>query len=453
VGPEIGLWPETALASRAPGRGLGFEDPGADPSDYAGDLMRLPPTLRSQALVRLQQRRGNAYVQRVARYLRHPLQAKPSLATDQPDEETLADRIEAAAGSGYALDARTAEDFGARLDADLSQVRLHTGPEAEALADALDAIAFTSGQDIFFSQSAPPPESPEARRLLAHEVAHTLQQAAGPVDGAPSLGGVLLSSPADRFEQAAEATAEALTASQSSTPQESIGQTRERGWRLSGSVPSPQRRRERAAVTVQRQPEVGGEAVPLEEDSDEGATVTIDEEGVTSVDYQAPSFTTKNEKVKPPKPPPGTKPEDDLVDVTATAVATFKAKITVDLPKPPDGLTACQRKRVQEAIDQKLAPHEQQHVAAFKLYDGVYEEAFELTGIPRAQVTAALTAKAKEIADAEGPRRKQVAQDKSDALDKPPFVVNVDLDCDDKKSQSGESKAAPAAAAENPEPA
>jgi hypothetical protein len=327
------------------------------------------------------------------------------------------------------------------------------GPEADALADALDALAFTSGQDVFFSQDAPAPESPEGRHLLAHEIAHTVQQAAGPVDGAPALGGVLLSNPADRFEQAAEAAAEALTAHQNSMPQDSVSQTGERGWNASGSGPSPLRRSGRATAFVQRQPEVGGEAVPLEEEGDAGGAIEINEEGVTNVDYQAPSFTTKNEKVKPPKPPPGTKPEDDLVDVTATAVAKYKAKITVDLPKPPDGLSACQRKRVQEAIDQKLAPHEQQHVAAFKLYDGVYEEAFELTGIPRAQVTAALTAKAQEIADAEGARRKQVAQDKSDALDKPPFVVNVDLDCEDKKSQSGESKAAPAAAAENPEPA
>jgi hypothetical protein len=35
--------------------------------------------------------------------------------------------------------------------------------------------------------------------------------------------------------------------------------------------------------------------------------------------------------------------------------------------------------------------------------------------------------------DAEGARRKKVAQDASDALDQPPFVINVDLNCEDDK--------------------
>ena len=68
-----------------------------------------------------------------------------------------------------------------------------------------------------------------------------------------------------------------------------------------------------------------------------------------------------------------------------------------------------------------------------KQYDGVYEEQFELKQVKRSAVTAELTAKAKEIADAQQPIREKAAQDASDALDKPPFVVNVDLNCEDDK--------------------
>jgi hypothetical protein len=41
-------------------------------------------------------------------------------------------------------------------------------------------------------------------QTLAHEAAHTVQQAAGPVDGTASPGGVSISDPSDRFEQAAQ---------------------------------------------------------------------------------------------------------------------------------------------------------------------------------------------------------------------------------------------------------
>src|SRR5256886_9825679 len=45
--------------------------------------------------------------------------------------------------------------------------------------------------------------SPAGRHVLAHELAHVIQQKAGPVDGSPAPGGIRLSDPSDRFEQAA----------------------------------------------------------------------------------------------------------------------------------------------------------------------------------------------------------------------------------------------------------
>src|SRR5207248_683463 len=93
------------------------------------------------------------------------------------------------------------------LGADLSGVRVHTDPEADHLARSVDATAFTSGSDIFFRQGAYEPGSSAGMKTLAHEAAHTVQQASGPVEGTPSAGGVSISDPGDRFERAADQAA------------------------------------------------------------------------------------------------------------------------------------------------------------------------------------------------------------------------------------------------------
>ena len=66
--------------------------------------------------------------------------------------------------------------FGPRLGHDLSRVRLHEGGEAHRAARSLGAEAFTVGQDIFLARDAPRTDTLNGRRLLAHELIHTVQQ-------------------------------------------------------------------------------------------------------------------------------------------------------------------------------------------------------------------------------------------------------------------------------------
>ncbi len=61
--------------------------------------------------------------------------------------------------------------------ADLAAVRLHDGDAADSLAASLDADAFTTGADVFFRAGALRPDSDDGAELLAHEVAHVVQQA------------------------------------------------------------------------------------------------------------------------------------------------------------------------------------------------------------------------------------------------------------------------------------
>lgn len=80
-------------------------------------------------------------------------------------------------GAGTPLPADTRRTYERFFGADLDAVRIHAGNQANLAARALSAQAFTRGADIYFAQDRFDPDSGEGRRLLAHELAHTLQQA------------------------------------------------------------------------------------------------------------------------------------------------------------------------------------------------------------------------------------------------------------------------------------
>ena len=89
-----------------------------------------------------------------------------------------AERIGRLRGGGVPLPPDLRGYFEPRLGRDLAPVRLHTGAEAAAAAREVRAQAFTVGPDIAFSPGAYDPASGEGRRLLAHELVHTVQQGA-----------------------------------------------------------------------------------------------------------------------------------------------------------------------------------------------------------------------------------------------------------------------------------
>jgi hypothetical protein len=73
-----------------------------------------------------------------------------------------------------------------RLGQDFSRVRIHTGPAAEKSAREVDADAYTVGHHVVFGVPGLTPEAPDGHGLLAHELAHVVQQSARPT-GTPVL--------------------------------------------------------------------------------------------------------------------------------------------------------------------------------------------------------------------------------------------------------------------------
>lgn len=81
---------------------------------------------------------------------------------------------------GRPLDPSTREFMEPRLGHDFGRVRIHADPRAAESARAVDALAYTVGRDVVFAQGQYAPETPAGKRLLAHELAHVIQQAAAP---------------------------------------------------------------------------------------------------------------------------------------------------------------------------------------------------------------------------------------------------------------------------------
>lgn len=90
------------------------------------------------------------------------------------DAPASVDRV--LASSGRPLDGATRQDMESRFGHDFSQVRVHDGSAAAQSAHDVRAAAYTVGRDIVFGAGRLAPETNAGRRLLAHELAHVVQQ-------------------------------------------------------------------------------------------------------------------------------------------------------------------------------------------------------------------------------------------------------------------------------------
>jgi len=107
------------------------------------------------------------------------------------------------ASPGQPLDPRLRSVMEPGLGYDFSRVRVHSDTPAAQSADAIGANAYTAGDHIVFGAGQFDPSSTRGQRLVAHELAHVIQQADGPVAGRQIDSGMSVSSPDDPFERAA----------------------------------------------------------------------------------------------------------------------------------------------------------------------------------------------------------------------------------------------------------
>lgn len=92
----------------------------------------------------------------------------------------FAQSLSSSKGGGNAMVGSTRKFMESRFNADFSGVRIHNGPQANAMNKSIQAKAFAHGNDIYFNEGNHDPQSPEGAKLLAHELTHTIQQGASP---------------------------------------------------------------------------------------------------------------------------------------------------------------------------------------------------------------------------------------------------------------------------------
>jgi len=161
--------------------------------------------LTPAAVMHLQKTVGNATV---------------SAALEEQETSPVKDVV--GSGGGTPLDKDTRGLMESRLGADFSDVRVHTDAKASESARSVQAYAYTVGSDVVFQSGRYEPESDSGKRMLAHELTHVVQQRSGPVAGTPAPGGIQISHPSDRFEQAAESSADRVMSSAPATAPASV---------------------------------------------------------------------------------------------------------------------------------------------------------------------------------------------------------------------------------------
>jgi len=118
---------------------------------------------------------------------------------------------------GQPLDATTRAFFEPRFGHDFSKVRVHADPQGAESASAVSALAYTVGRHVAFGSGQYVPHTTSGRELIAHELAHVVQQR-HTSDALPSPLTVSYASD-DREREANRAAGDIVGSSSSTTAQ------------------------------------------------------------------------------------------------------------------------------------------------------------------------------------------------------------------------------------------
>ncbi|SMO71685.1 eCIS core domain-containing protein [Fodinibius sediminis] len=111
--------------------------------------------------------------------LQASLTMKPSprsTTLDSYASPKLSARIAGTRGQGSGLPPEVQQSMSKKMGADFSDVSVHSDSKAAWMNESLGSKAFTHGSDIYFNREQYNPNSRKGQHLLAHELAHVVQQ-------------------------------------------------------------------------------------------------------------------------------------------------------------------------------------------------------------------------------------------------------------------------------------
>jgi hypothetical protein len=122
---------------------------------------------------------GDSSEQQADRAVEHGLSMPMTASAKRADGLSGGRSSAAELGSGRRLDDPTRSFFETHLGHDFSGVRIHTESAAAESARSVKARAYTLGRDVVFDSGEYQPHTDGGKALLAHELAHTVQQTTG----------------------------------------------------------------------------------------------------------------------------------------------------------------------------------------------------------------------------------------------------------------------------------
>lgn len=149
-------------------------------ADQVADMvMKMPASNDSQIVQQksltstpssfIQRQKGNSEEEEI-------VQMKKDGSNSNKPSTTLDSSLQKSKGGGKAMDSSTRSGMENSIGADFSKVKIHTNENAVQMNHSLSAKAFTHGNDVYFNKGQYNPKSSEGKHLLAHELAHVVQQ-------------------------------------------------------------------------------------------------------------------------------------------------------------------------------------------------------------------------------------------------------------------------------------
>lgn len=103
------------------------------------------------------------------------------------EPSSIEDYVNSLNGLGGKLDESTKKFFEPKFGYDFSDVKIHSDNDAARSAQSINASAYTAGNNIVFNKSQFSPETESGKKLLAHELAHVIQQNRGTISNKNNL--------------------------------------------------------------------------------------------------------------------------------------------------------------------------------------------------------------------------------------------------------------------------
>lgn len=114
------------------------------------------------------------------------LQEEKLSSTKVKSDDNITSVLNKNAGKGKPLDSYPKSKMESAFRTRFDSINIHNDSKAAEMSEQLDAHAFTFGQDIYFNNGKYNPGSIEGNILLAHELAHTIQQKGNGISNRPA---------------------------------------------------------------------------------------------------------------------------------------------------------------------------------------------------------------------------------------------------------------------------